>query len=45
MKFVVGENKRNPEKNLPRPRFVHHETRMEGPRDANSGPQRWEASA
>ena len=25
MKFVVGENGRNPEKNLPRPRFVHHE--------------------
>ena len=32
MKFVVGENGRNPEKNLPRPRFVHHETHMEGPR-------------
>ena len=32
MKFVVGENGRNPVKNLPRPRFVHHETRMEGPR-------------
>ena len=31
MKFVVGENGRNPEKNLPRPRFVHHETHMEGP--------------
>ena len=29
MKFVVGENGRNPVKNLPRPRFVHH---MEGPR-------------
>ena len=28
MKFVVGENA----KNLPRPRFVHHETHMEGPR-------------
>ena len=27
MKFVVGENGRNPEKNLPRPRFFHHETR------------------
>ena len=25
MKFVVGENGRNPKKNLPRPRFVHHE--------------------
>ena len=32
MKFVVGENRRNPEKNLPRPHFVHHETHMEGPR-------------
>ena len=32
MKFVVGESGRNPEKNLPRPRFVHHETHMEGPR-------------
>ena len=32
MKFVVGENERNPEKNLPRPRFVHHETHMECPR-------------
>ena len=32
MKFVVGENGRNPVKNLPRPRFVHHETHMEGPR-------------
>ena len=32
MKFVVGENGTNPEKNLPRPRFVHHETHMEGPR-------------
>ena len=32
MKFVVGENWRNPVKNLPRPRFVHHETHMEGPR-------------
>ena len=32
MKFVVGENGRNPAKNLPRPRFVHHETHMEGPR-------------
>ena len=26
------ENGRNPVKNLPRPRFVHHETHMEGPR-------------
>ena len=32
MKFVVRENGRNPVKNLPRPRFVHHETDMEGPR-------------
>ena len=32
MKFVVGENGRNPIKNLPRPRFIHHETHMEGPR-------------
>ena len=32
MKFVVGENGRNPAKNLPRPSFVHHETHMEGPR-------------
>ena len=32
MKFVVGENGRNPVKNIPRPRFVHHETHMEGQR-------------
>ena len=32
MKFVVGENGRNPVKNLPGPRFVRHETHMEGPR-------------
>ena len=32
MKFVVGENGRNHAKNLPTPRFVHHETHMEGPR-------------
>ena len=32
MKFMVEENGRNPVKNLPRPRFVHHETHMEGPR-------------
>ena len=32
MKFVVGENGINPEKNLPSPRFVHHETHMEWPR-------------
>ena len=30
MKFVVGENGRNPVKNLPRPHVVHHETHMEG---------------
>ena len=29
---MVGENGRNPVKNLPRPHFVHHETHMEGPR-------------
>ena len=29
MKFVVERNGRNPAKNLPRPRFVHHETHME----------------
>ena len=28
MKFVVGENGRNPVKNLPRPRFVQHETQI-----------------
>ena len=32
MKFVVGENRRNPEKNLPRTRFIHHETNMKWPR-------------
>ena len=32
MKFVVGKNGSNPVKNLPRPRFVHRETHMEGPR-------------
>ena len=32
MKFVAGENGRNPEKNLPRPRSVHHEIHMEWPR-------------
>ena len=30
--ICVGENGRNPEKNLPRPRFVHHETHMQRPR-------------
>ena len=32
MEFVIGENGRNPAKNLPRPRFVHYETHMEWPR-------------
>ena len=32
MKFVVGENGRNPEINLPRPHFIDQETHMEGPR-------------
>ena len=32
MEFVAGENGRNPEKNLPRLSFVHHETHMEWPR-------------
>ena len=32
IKFLVGENGGNPEKNLPRPNFVHHETYMEWPR-------------
>ena len=32
MKFVPEENGRNPEKNLPRASFVHHETHMEWPR-------------
>ena len=32
MNFVVRENGRNPVKNLPRTRFVHHETHMEGRR-------------
>ena len=32
MKFVVGENGKNPVENLPRPRFVHHKTHIEGPR-------------
>ena len=32
IKFVARENGRNPEKNLPRLRFVHHETYMEWPR-------------
>ena len=35
VKLVVGENERNPVKNLPTPRFVHHETHMEGPRRVN----------
>ena len=32
MKFEVGENGRNGEKNLPRPRFIHRETHMVWPR-------------
>ena len=32
MKFVAGGNGRNPKKNLPGFRFVHHETHMEWPR-------------
>ena len=39
MKFVVWENGRNPAKNLPRPRFVHHETHMEGPRHELGTPE------
>ena len=45
MKFVAEENGRNPEKNLPRLRFVRHETSWRN-RYTNSGApeQRWEAS-
>ena len=32
MKFVVRGKREKPEKNLPRPRFVHHETHRDGPR-------------
>ena len=32
MKFVSGKKGSNPEKNLPRLHFVHHEIHMEGPR-------------
>ena len=32
MRFLVGKNGRNSEKNLPRVRFVHQETRREWPR-------------
>ena len=32
MKFVIGQNGGNPEKNLPRSYFVHHENHMEWPR-------------
>ena len=32
MKFVVGENGRNPVKTYPDLLFVHHETHMEGQR-------------
>ena len=38
MKIVVGENGRNPEKNLSRPRLVHHETHMEWPRGKLGAP-------
>ena len=44
MKFVVGENVRNPVKNLPRPLSSTTKPTWSD-RDANSGPQRWEASA
>ena len=39
MKFVVGENGRNPEKNLPRPRSATTKPTWRD-RDLNSGPQR-----
>ena len=43
MKFVAEENGKNPEKTLPRPRFVHHDTHMECPRRELGIPvQRWE---
>ena len=32
MKFLVGENGRNPEKTLPKLYFVHNEAHMEQPR-------------
>ena len=32
MKFVIGENRINSEKNLPRPRFAHREAHTEWPR-------------
>ena len=32
MKFVEGENGRNPERNLPRLQFFHHETHIVWPR-------------
>ena len=41
MKFMVGENVRNPKKNLPRPSFVHHETHMEGQRRELGTPAVW----
>ena len=41
MKFVRGENGRNPEKNPPKLRFVHLKPTWSD-LDANSGPQRWE---
>ena len=39
MKFVVGETGRNPEKNLPRQRFVTTKS-TQNDRDENSGSQR-----
>ena len=43
MKFVAGENGRNPEKTLLKLRFVHHETYMGWPR-RELGPSRCGAS-
>ena len=43
MKFVLGENWRNPKKIYPHPILsIMKSTLSEG--DGNSGPQRWEAS-
>ena len=41
MKFVVGENGRNPQKNLHRPRFVHHETHMGVTETRTRDPSGW----
>ena len=41
MKCVVGENGRNPLKNLPRPRFVHHETHNGGTETRTRDPSGW----